>query len=74
MTVESILRRRAFRDGFHDGRQSCPMRRCATAKARWLYALGRIYANVAPTDVRVYEQRHVNEAAIAAFAAMPVRY
>ena len=37
MTVESIIRRRAFRDGFYDGRQGCPMRRLATRKARWLY-------------------------------------
>jgi hypothetical protein len=74
MTIESIIRRRAFRDGFHDGRQSCPMRSRATGKARWLYALGRIFANVAPTNVRIYGQRHVAEAAVAAFAAMPVRY
>jgi hypothetical protein len=74
MTIESIIRRRAFRDGFHDGRQSCPMRRHVTRKARWLYALGRIFANVAPTEVRIYEQRHVTAAAVAAFAAMPVRF
>jgi hypothetical protein len=74
MTIESIIRRRAFRDGFHDGRHGCSMRRLATRKARWLYALGRIFANVAPINVRVYEQRRVTEAAIAAFAAMPVRY
>jgi transposase len=74
MTIESIIRRRAFRDGFYDGRQGCPMRRLATRKARWLYALGRIFANVAPTNVQVYEQRHATEAAVAAFSAMPVRY
>ena len=74
MTIESIIRRRAFRDGFYDGRQGCPMRRLATRKARWLYALGRIFANVAPTNVQVYEQRHATEAAVAAFRAMPVRY
>ena len=50
------------------------MRSCATRKARWLYALGRIFANVAPNDVQIYEQRHVSEAAVAAFAAMSVRY
>src|SRR5262245_10216350 len=74
MTIESIIRRRAFRDGFYDGRQGCPMRRLATRKARWLYALGRIFANVAPTNVQVYEQRHATAAAVAAFSAMPVRY
>ena len=74
MTIESIIRRRAFRDGFCDGRQGFSMRRLATRKARWLYALGRIFANVAPTNVQIYEQRHVTEAAVAAFAAMPVRY
>lgn len=74
MTIESIIRRRAFRDGFHDGRQNCPMRRRPTRKARWLYALGRIFANVAPTGVRIYEQRHATEVAVAAFASMPVRY
>ena len=74
MTIESILRRRAFRDGFHDGRRGCPMRRLATRRARWLYALGRIFANVAPADVRIYERRQVTEAAVAAFAAMPARY
>ena len=73
MTVESIIRRRAFRDGFYDGRHGCPMRRLATRKARWLYALGRIFANVAPINVQLYEQRHVTEAAVAAFRAMPVR-
>src|SRR5262249_44073919 len=73
MTIESIIRRRAFRDGFYDGRQGCPMRRLATRKARWLYALGRIFANVAPTNLQVYEQRHATEAAVAAFRAMPVR-
>jgi transposase len=73
MTIESIIRRRAFRDGFYDGRQGCPMRRLATRKTRWLYALGRIFANVAPTDLQVYEQRHATEAAVAAFRAMPVR-
>jgi hypothetical protein len=50
------------------------MRRLATRKARWLYALGRIFANIAPTNLQIYEQRHVTEAAVAAFAAMPVRY
>jgi transposase len=74
MTIESIIRRRAFRDGFYDGRQGCPMRRLATRKARWLYALGRIFANVAPTNLQVYEQRHATEAAVAAFRAMPARY
>ena len=74
MTIESIIRRRAFRDGFYDGRQGCPMRRLATRKARWLYALGRIFANVAPTNLQVYEQRHATEAAVAAFRAMPPRY
>ncbi|MGA7334825.1 MAG: hypothetical protein WBX77_24295 [Pseudolabrys sp.] len=74
MTIESIIRRRAFRDGFYDGRQGCPMRRLATRKARWLYALGRIFANVAPTNLQVYEQRHATEAAVAAFRAIPVRY
>ena len=74
MTIESIIRRRAFRDGFYDGRQGCPMRRLATRKARWLYALGRIFANLAPTNLQVYEQRRATEAAIAAFKAMPVRY
>ncbi len=74
MTIESIIRRRAFRDGFHDGRHGCPMRRLATRKARWLYALGRIFANIAPSGVQIYEHRHVSEAAVAAFAAMPVRY
>ena len=74
MAIESIIRRRAFRDGFHDGRQGCPMRRLATRKARWLYALGRIFANVAPTNLQVYEQRLATEAAVAAFRAMPVRY
>jgi hypothetical protein len=74
MTIESIIRRRAFRDGFYDGRQGCPMRRLATRKARWLYALGRIFANLAPTNLQVYEQRHATEAAVAAFRAMPVRY
>jgi hypothetical protein len=74
MTIGSILRRRAFRDGFHDGRRGCTMRRLATRRARWLYALGRIFANVAPADVRIYEGRQVTEAAVAAFAAMPVRY
>jgi transposase len=74
MTIESIIRRRAFRDGFYDGRQGCSMRRLATRKARWLYALGRIFANVAPTNLQVYEQRHATEAAVAAFRAMPVRY
>ena len=39
MTIESIIRRRAFRDGFCDGRQEYPARRLATRKARWLYAL-----------------------------------
>ena len=74
MTIESIIRRRAFRDGFYDGRQGCPMRRLATHKARWLYALGRIFANVAPTNLQVYEQRHATEAAVAAFRSMPPRY
>ncbi len=74
MTVESIIRRRAFREGFYDGRQGWPMRRLVTRKARWLYALGRIFANVAPTNVQVYEQHHITKAAVAAFAAMPVRY
>ena len=74
MTIESIIRRRAFREGFYDGRQGCPMRRLATRKARWLYALGRIFANVAPANVPIYEQSHVTEAAVAAFATMPVRY
>lgn len=74
MTIESIIRRRTFRDGFHDGRQGCPMRRLATRKARWLYALGRIFANVVPNNVQIYEQGHVTSAAVAAFAAMPVRY
>ena len=74
MTIEAIIRRRAFRDGFYDGRQGCPMRRLATRKARWLYALGRIFANLAPTNLQVYEQRHATEAAVAAFKAMPVRY
>ena len=74
MTIESIIRRRAFRDGFHDGRHGCSMRRLATCKARWLYALGRIFANVAPINVQIYEQRHVSKAAVAAFAAMPARY
>jgi hypothetical protein len=74
MTIEAIIRRRAFRDGFYDGRQGCPMRRLATRKTRWLYALGRIFANVAPTNLQVYEQRHATEAAVAAFRAMPVRY
>jgi hypothetical protein len=74
MTIESIIRRRAFRDGFHDGRHGCPMRRLASCKARWLYALGRIFANVAPTNLQIYEQRHVSKAAVAAFAAMPARY
>ena len=74
MTIESIIRRRAFRDGFYDGRQGCPMRRLATRKARWLYALGRIFANVAPTNLQVYEHRHATEAAVAAFRAIPVRY
>ena len=74
MTIESILRRRAFRDGFHDGRRGCPMRRLATRRARWLYALGRIFANVAPAEMRIYERRQVTEAAVAAFAAMPARY
>ena len=73
MTIESIIRRRAFRDGFYDGRQGWPMRRLRTRRARWLYALGRIFANVAPINMQVYEQRHVTEAAVAAFAAMPVR-
>ena len=41
------------------------MRRLATRKARWLYALGRIFANVAPTNLQVYEQRHATEAAVA---------
>lgn len=50
------------------------MRRLSNRKARWLYVLGRIFANVAPTNVRIYEQHHVTEAAISAFAAMPVRY
>ncbi len=50
------------------------MRRLTTRKARWLYALGRIFANVAPTNMQVYEQRHATEAAVAAFSAMPVRY
>ena len=50
------------------------MRRLATRKARWLYALGRIFANVAPTNLQVYEQRHATEAAVAAFRAIPVRY
>jgi hypothetical protein len=74
MTIKSIIRRRAFRDGFHDGRQSRPMRRHTTRRARWLYALGRIFANIAPTDMRIHEQCHVTEAVAAAFAAMPVRY
>jgi hypothetical protein len=74
MTIESIIRRRAFRDGFHDGRQGCPMRRLASRKARWLYALGRMFANVAPANLQVYEQRHATEAAVAAFRAMPARY
>ena len=74
MKIESIIRRRAFRDGFYDGRQGCPIRRLATRKARWLYALGRIFANVAPTNLQVYEQRHTTEAAVAAFRSMPVRY
>jgi hypothetical protein len=74
MTIESIIRRRAFRDGFHDGRQGCPMRRLATRKARWLYALGRIFANVAPANMQIDENSHVTEAAVTAFAAMPVRY
>jgi hypothetical protein len=50
------------------------MRRLATRKARWLYALGRIFANLAPTNLQVYEQRHATEAAVAAFRAIPVRY
>jgi hypothetical protein len=74
MTIESIIRRRAFRDGLYDGRMGWPMRCLATRKARWLYALGRIFANVAPTNVQIYEQRHVTDAAVAAFAAMPARY
>jgi len=48
--------------------------RPATRKARWLYALGRIFANVAPTNLQVYEQRHATEAAIAAFRSMAPRY
>ena len=74
MTIESIIRRRAFRDGFYDGRQGCPMRCLASRKARWLYALGRIFANVAPADIQVYEQRQATAAAVAAFRAIPVRY
>jgi len=74
MTIESIIRRRTFRDGFHDGRQGCPMRRLTTRKARWLYALGRIFANVAPTNMQIYEHGHVSDAAVVAFAAMPVRH
>ena len=50
------------------------MRCLATRKARWLYALGRIFANVAPADIQVYEQRHATAAAVAAFRAIPVRY
>jgi hypothetical protein len=74
MTIESIIRRGAFRAGFYDGRQGCPMRRLATSKARWLYALGRIFANLAPTSLQVYEQRDATEAAVAVFRAMPARY
>ena len=38
MTIESIIRRRAFRDGFSSGRQGFPLRP-ATRKASWLYAV-----------------------------------
>lgn len=65
----TILRRRAFRDGYSDGKKGKPMRRQANKRLRWLYALGRMFANCTAPDVRLYEQRNVNMHAVTLFAS-----
>lgn len=63
-SLASILRRRAFRDGFKDGKQGKPMRQHTEKRRRYLYALGRMFANATPRNVRVYEQRNVSNEAL----------
>lgn len=63
--MESILRRRAFRDGYHDGKHGLAMRRLPDRRHRYHYALGRLFANFTPPSVRLFEQRHVCPEALA---------
>ena len=63
--LETLLRRRAFRDGYHDGKQARAMRAFPTRRERYHYALGRIFANLTPPNVRLYEQRQVTPEALA---------
>lgn len=67
--MNEIIRRRAFRDGYHDGKRGRPMRRMPTPRERRLYALGRIFANCTSANVRLFEQRRVTEDALHSFAA-----
>ena len=63
--METILKRRAFRDGYHDGKHGNPMRRCENTRDRYHYALGRIFANLTPANVRLVEQSQVTPEALA---------
>ena len=65
MDLQTILRRRAFRDGYHDGKHGVPMRRYLRPRWRYYYALGRIFANTTPDSVRIFEQRQVTPEALA---------
>jgi hypothetical protein len=62
--MQHLLRRRAFRDGYHDGKRGNAMRRLTERRDRYHYALGRIFANLTPRHVRIFNQRQVSPEAL----------
>jgi hypothetical protein len=64
MHLASVLRRRAFRDGYSDGKRGRTMRRLTERRERYHYALGRIFANLTPAHVRIFNQRQVTTEAL----------